>query len=130
MGRKKGKRKRRWFAAVGLLFAAAAGWLFWINGRPSNTLMKNRMPERETGNLAMAGMLGTALAREKIISVTFLDTLEQMPTDSWDVSEVKNGSVMAWTEEKENGCVLYIAGEGGVKANADSSQLFRGCVKF
>lgn len=78
----------------------------------------------------MAGMLGTALAREKIISVTFLDTLEQMPTDSWDVSEVKNGSVMAWTEEKENGCVLYIAGEGGVKANADSSQLFRGCAKF
>lgn len=50
-----------------------------------------------------------------IRTVTFLDTLADMPSDAWDVSEAKNGSVMAWVTEKSD---LYIAGEGGVTASS------------
>lgn len=55
-------------------------------------------------------------------TVTFLDTLDGMPEDAWDVSADGNGSVMAWME---NGCDLYIAGEGGVTANPDSRFMFQ-----
>ncbi len=50
-----------------------------------------------------------------IRTVTFLDTLVDMPSDAWDVSEAKNGSVMAWVTESND---LYIAGEGGVTASS------------
>ena len=41
-------------------------------------------------------------------------------TTSWDVSEEQNESVIAWLE----GTKLYIGGNGGVKANEDSSYIF------
>ena len=42
-------------------------------------------------------------------------------TTSWDVSEAKDNSVIAWLD----GTKLYIGGKGGVKANTDSSNIFR-----
>ena len=41
-------------------------------------------------------------------------------TTSWDVSEAKDNSVIAWLD----GTKLYIGGKGGVKANTDSSDIF------
>ncbi len=54
-----------------------------------------------------------AVTRSDIQTVTFKDTLEGMPADAWDVSDTKNGSVMAWVVD---GVHLYIAGNGGVTA--------------
>ena len=62
-----------------------------------------------------------------IRTVTFLDTLVDMPSDAWDVSEAKNGSVMAWVTESND---LYIAGEGGVKLHADVTELFSGYMNM
>ncbi len=61
------------------------------------------------------------VSRAKLESVTFLDTLADMPEDAWDVSEAQNGSVMAWVTE---GYHLFIAGEGGVMAPVDCSNMF------
>ena len=65
-------------------------------------------------------------------SITSVDILtnKNVPTDaveSWDVSEAKDGSVMAWVVNDSSNSgkyKLYIGGDGGVAANEDSSELF------
>lgn len=62
-------------------------------------------------------VLGSDIARESVVSVTFLDTLADMPDRAWDVSWNKDGSVMAWTKKEITGKYdLYIGAEGGVAA--------------
>ncbi len=51
---------------------------------------------------------------ESIRTVTFLDTLADMPADAWDASKDLDKSVMAWITDNGD---LYIAGEGGVTAS-------------
>lgn len=51
---------------------------------------------------------------ESIRTVTFLDTLENMPEDAWDASKALDKSVMAWITPEGD---LYVAGEGGVTAS-------------
>ena len=69
--------------------------------------------------------------KSNITSVEIL-TSKDVPEDavaSWDVSEKKNGSVMAWVindPENEGKYKLYIGGNGGVIANSNSSYLFNG----
>ena len=69
-------------------------------------------------------VFGSDLTRKEIITITFLDTLEEMPERSWDVSAEKNGKVMAWAEPRDNGYDLYISAEGGVVANENCDRLF------
>lgn len=75
------------------------------------------------------------LARRTITSITFVNTLQYMPEDAWDVSQEKNGLVMAWVEPLGDGQIilgngrtmdlyhLYIAAEGGIQA-ASGKTLF------
>ena len=79
-------------------------------------------------------VFGSEYERYEICSVTFLDTLENAPKDAWDVSEAKNGAVMAWVEvtgeiNEVYECEmydLYIAGDGGVWAGNSCKLLFAG----
>lgn len=74
-------------------------------------------------------VLGSEIERDQISSVTVLDTLSDISDMSWDVSANKDGSVMAWVtaDPDESGFYdLFIAGEGGVKANPDCRYLFAG----
>ncbi|MCC8047379.1 MAG: DUF285 domain-containing protein, partial [Clostridiales bacterium] len=75
-------------------------------------------------------VLGSEYSRDMICSVTFLDTLDDMPENAWDVSAESNGSVMAWAVENGSYYDLYIAGNGGVDANPDSSFLFANYSKM
>ena len=84
----------------------------------SNTLMAGRDVEQDTGVLSLD------IARDEIHSITFLDSLDNMPEDAWDVSAKRNKKVMAWTIPRDSGYDLYIGGEGGVAANENSSHLF------
>ena len=66
------------------------------------------------------------LARRTIVSITFLDTLHDIPDDAWDVSQEQNGLVMAWVEPfeyKPTMYHLYIAADGGIQA-ASGKTLF------
>lgn len=71
-------------------------------------------------------VLGSDLYRDQIKTITFLDTLEDAPGDSWCVSEAEDGSVLAWTEKNGRLYDLYIAGEGGVCAPENACGLFAG----
>ncbi|MCC8047381.1 MAG: DUF285 domain-containing protein [Clostridiales bacterium] len=67
-------------------------------------------------------------ASDDIYTITFLDSLNDMPEDAWDISEYDDRSVMAWLVEAENTDEeyydLYIAGEGGVDAPSYGLRMF------
>ena len=67
------------------------------------------------------GLFGNeAYGRNDILTITIKDSLDGMTEDAWDVSENKDGSVMAWVEDGTNFC---IGGKGGVTAK-DCKSLF------
>ena len=70
---------------------------------------------------------GSSYERKDISSIYFLDSLDEAPKDSIDISEEQNGSVLTWFEPDANGLYkMYIAGNNGVIAPADSENLFKG----
>lgn len=71
-------------------------------------------------------VFGSQYRREEIMTVTFLDTLDDMPGDAWDVSAYRNGKVMAWVKPRGDFYDLYIGAEGGVWANRNCEELFSG----
>ncbi len=110
-----------------------------INGS-GNALMADSMGDiviGSTSDLLKLTVLGSEYVRGSVVSITFLDSLDNMPSDAWDVSANGDGSVMAWVtvcEEAEPSSFrtmydleaydLYIAGNGGVDGNPDCSYLF------
>ncbi len=56
--------------------------------------------------------LGEYIETADIITVTFLDSLADVPSDAVDVSENEDGSVMLWTTENGDGYDMYIAADG------------------
>lgn len=62
----------------------------------------------------------------KIVSATFLDTLENAPVSSWDVSEAGDGSVLAWVNGDGQQYDLFIAAEGGINGKIACKELFNG----
>ena len=82
-----------------------------------NQLMADTNPET---------IFGKKIDRKTVVSVTFLDSKKEAGRDAWDVSEKQNGSVLAWTKKALDGMLeLYLASEGKILANTDSSNLFR-----
>lgn len=86
-------------------------------------------------------VFGSEYKRRQIKSVTFLDTLKNMPEAAFDVSATFDESVMAWVVEAEerklkNGSSmkmyhLFIAADGGINGGLACSYLFAGycCVE-
>ena len=73
------------------------------------------------------GVSGTSGSPEKqeIITITFLDTLDDMPKSAWSAPEFGSGEVMAWAVKRDGGGYdLYIGAEGGVVANESCHGLF------
>ena len=87
-------------------------------------------PAQPGDNILMAHsdmdyVFGRKMDRKQITTIYFLNKKENIREDAWDVSEKQNGSIMAWTEEKEDGLLdLYIAANGNITANRDCSFLF------
>ena len=71
-----------------------------------------------TGTLSKEKL--TEWADRKAEEVIFLNTLDGAHADAVDLSETGDARVLGWTD----GAKLYIAGQGGVRAPADSSYLF------
>ncbi len=63
--------------------------------------------------------------REQVVSVTFLDTITDAPTDAHDVSSNQNGSVLAWITQNGEKYDLCFAAEGGINASDASAHMFR-----
>lgn len=64
------------------------------------------------------------LKRSSIVTITFLDTLTDMPEDAWDVSKNQKGFIKAWTKDGDEtrqgtkGYDLYIASKGIIVASS------------
>ena len=81
----------------------------WIE----NILMSDEVANYIVYNGYGAFVMGSSVPRAQINSITFLDTLKDVPADSWDVSEKQDGSVLAWIT---NGNALYVGANGGINA--------------
>ncbi len=90
---------------------------------PSRPIPQNVLRYGGESEAFSTNVIGTTeITKDKIMSITFLDTLADMPADAWDASQDKNGSVMAWVDGDFN---LFIAGEGGVTAPVSCNGMFR-----
>ena len=93
----------------------------------SNVLTASLIPQPYQYDTDMAPVFGSQIARYQIVSVTFTDSLDNMSSENWDVSQNRDGAVMAWVVK--NGTVsewlnnelanidaydLYIGAENGV----------------
>ena len=74
----------------------------------------------------LAPVFGSGYQRQDIRSITFVDTLADMASDAWDVSEYDNGKVMAWVVPNGELYDLYIGAEGGIRAGISCEDLFTG----
>ena len=60
--------------------------------------------------------------RNQVNTIRFHDTMEGAPENAWDVSEAKDGSILAWMD----GANLHVAANGNIAANPNASYLFSG----
>lgn len=95
-----------------------------------NVLRADPLPQQDES--ASEGVLfGTYIKRSSIKTITFLDSLENMPANARDVSDGRTGNVMAWTKNAANGLYdLYIAADGGICAPRNCSWLFNGYTQL
>lgn len=71
-----------------------------------------------------ATVFGSSINRSEVSFICTKNTLTNVPSYAWDVSADKDGSVMAWTESSADKMILYLAADGDIYANPDSSNLF------
>lgn len=71
-------------------------------------------------------VLGSEYRREEILAVRFQAELKKAPAGSWDVSRDCNRKVVAWVEQEQDGPVLVIAAQGGIRAPENCRDLFAG----
>ncbi|MCD7861433.1 MAG: DUF285 domain-containing protein [Oscillospiraceae bacterium] len=85
--------------------------------------------------------LGEEIPKSEILTITFMDSLDAMPSDAIDVSETQDGAVMLWLAKNgdyEDYYNMVIAGDGGVSVSSGiwlfsdypalTSIAFNGCV--
>lgn len=71
-------------------------------GHHHNNVLRADFPAGDTAtNPGTATVLGSAIPRMSIASVSFLDALSGAPSDAWDASADQSGSVMAWVAPTE-----------------------------
>ncbi|MGM9593806.1 MAG: BspA family leucine-rich repeat surface protein [Candidatus Onthomonas sp.] len=72
-----------------------------------------------------SGVFGNhKLSRSQVSSITVLSTLSNAPSDAWDISLKNDRSALAWTKGQGDSLALFLAGKGGVNANANAAYLF------
>ena len=82
------------------------------------------MPYAERGNQPFWGQ--TEYPRGQVEQVVFQDTLEGAPDSAWDVSAIRNRSVLAWMD----GSTLYVAADGLISPNGVADYLFESFVNL
>lgn len=100
------------------------------NAWKKNILRSDEIPRDRSGRDTVSALeysvFGSNYKRKEILSVTFLSTLEDASGYTWDVSQDRDGSVIAWVEREGSLYHLYIAGVGGVSAGKSCQDLFSG----
>lgn len=69
-------------------------------------------------------VFGRNVFRDEIQTIEFQKTLENAPSDAWDLSEARDRSVLGWVTGSKGDYKMYIAEEGGVLAPENCNGLF------
>lgn len=69
-------------------------------------------------------VFGRSVFRDEVQTIEFQKTLENAPSDAWDLSEARDRSVLGWVTGSKGDYEMHIAGEGGVLAPENCSGLF------
>ena len=75
-------------------------------------------------------VFGGYLARQSVKKIIFEDAFVEVPSNAWDISRDKNGTVMAWVEKSGKLYNLHIGSKNRIIANEDCSGLFSGYVNM
>ena len=68
---------------------------------------------------------GSRIRKAQIVSVTFYDSLDKASSSAWDVSQGKDGTVLAWVSGNGQEYDLYLAAEGGINGSVAAQGLFQ-----
>ena len=111
-------------AAIILLVAALVllpkiSTTFIVSDAPNT---ETQSPESGYTNLVTDS---SVISSETIKSITFLDSLANMPESYWKASEMWNNDVYAWAYENNGYYDIYYAAAGGVEAPESCTNLFK-----
>ena len=99
-----------------------------MNGIVKENTKGTLRPQDLSPNFTFSTTFGMNVSRSRFESITIVDYIDipENAIGSADVSDLGNGSVMAWYTDEDNNSKyeLYIGGEGGVNANPNSSGYF------
>ena len=136
--RKKKRKKKKlpvMIMGIGIIIAAFLCAIAFLKRDPAparpfkGTLMADGGSELYGEDIGSSPAFGSLHMRKEISSIYILDSLDGAPDDAIDVSEEKDGSVIAWFESDADASGLYemyIAGNNGMIAPQDSDSLFAG----
>ena len=101
------------------------------NGQPWRALFKKEVSRQRVLRDDMAweegaAVFGKDVLRSEVTAVTFLDSLEEAPTDAWDLSVEGDKSVLGWVTGVSGDYHFFIAANGVVVAPQYCSYLFFG----
>ena len=101
------------------------------NGQPWRALFKKEVSRQRVLRDDMAweegaAVFGKDVLRSEVTAVTFLDSLEEAPTDAWDLSVEGDKSVLGWVTGVPGDYHFFIAANGVVVAPQYCSYLFFG----
>lgn len=80
--------------------------------------------DEENSRYKTLPVFGSKIMRDEIQSITFLSDLSSFGEDAWDISNKKDGSVMARLEKDGGMYDLYIGADGKVLAPSNCAYLF------
>lgn len=70
-------------------------------------------------------VFGKRMSRSSIKTIHFLNTLQTVPEDAWDVSEAHDRGILAWIRTDTEGWNhLYLAADGVITANRNCTRMF------
>ena len=64
--------------------------------------------------------------RKDVKTLTFQNSMQNIPSNSWDVSETGNRSVLAWMDNGD----LYVAADGAIAPNSNASYFLQAFVNL
>ena len=70
------------------------------------------------------------IKRDKILTVTFLDSIADAPDVTWNLGEGATDSVLGWMEYDGKYAHIYIAANGGINGKISTEALFLDCYNL
>lgn len=92
---------------------------------PEDNRWVSNILKADTIGSEITPVYNSRIKKKQIVSVTFVDSLDSAPMSSWDVSEGKDGSVMAWVNGNGQKYDLFIGAEGGINGISSGKNLFK-----